>query len=163
MANENEMKTIGKETANQALALKADKKSTNGETREAAFVTSRNGIAAEEIQRADLQKVHQFSKAGTEGAIGAPGDFFGTGFTYRHDWGNVNGQWKLYLNWDAINANSMVFVAIGEGAPGGGKFIGDAKFSLYNVAPANGGVGIWVNIEYSYPIRLYVDYFVVNP
>ena len=25
------------------------------------------------------------------------------------------------------------------------------------------GVDIWVNIEWSYPIRLYVDYFVVNP
>ncbi len=27
----------------------------------------------------------------------------GNGFTYRHDWGNLNGQIKLTLNWNAVN------------------------------------------------------------
>jgi hypothetical protein len=73
---------------------------------------------------------------------------------------------KLNLNWSAVNGNSRVFVAIAEGAAGGpssGKFIGAARYTLHNVAPRNGGVDIWINIEWSSPIRLYVDYLVVNP
>ncbi|HVH03751.1 MAG TPA: hypothetical protein VM891_12550 [Amaricoccus sp.] len=92
-------------------------------------------------------------------------DLAGSGFTYRHDWGDRNGSWKLFLNWNAINGRSRVFVAISEGAAGGpdaGKFIGAAKFSLFNVAPTNGGVDIWFNIDWSSPIRLYADYLVIN-
>jgi len=87
----------------------------------------------------------------------------GTGFTYRHDWGDYHGWWKLNLSWGAITKNSRVFVAIGEGAPGGGKFLGAAKYLLYNVAPHDGGVSIWVYIDWNSPIRLYVDYLVINP
>jgi hypothetical protein len=87
----------------------------------------------------------------------------GTGFTYRHDWGNRNGQWKLNLNWGAIRRDSRVFVAIGECDPAGGKFIGSARYTLHNVAPNNNRVSIWVNVEWRYPIRLCVDYLVINP
>jgi hypothetical protein len=94
---------------------------------------------------------------------GRPEELIGTGFTYRHDWGNLNNQNILNLQWGAINRNSRVFVAIGEGDANGGKVIGAARYTLYNVAPNDGVISIWVNIEWSYPIRLYVDYFVVNP
>lgn len=87
----------------------------------------------------------------------------GNGFTYRHDWGDLNGQWNLYLNWGDIKCNSRVFVAIGEGAPGNCKHMGAARYTLHNVCPKDGQVSIWVNIEWGSPIRLYVDYFVVNP
>ncbi len=90
----------------------------------------------------------------------------GNGFTYRHDWGDKRGGWKLRLNWGSVNPRSRVFVAIAEGAPGGpdaGKFIGAAKYTLHNVAPRSGGVDIWVNIDWSSNIRIYVDYLVVNP
>lgn len=90
----------------------------------------------------------------------------GTGFTYRQDWGLRRGQWVLRLNWSAIGPLSQVFVAIGEGAAGGvdaGKFIGSARYTLHNVAPRAGGVDIWVNIEWSSDIPLYVDYLIVNP
>lgn len=53
----------------------------------------------------------------------------GTGFTYRHNWGLLNGQRVLRLNWSIIGPTSRVFVAIGEGAgagPDDGKFIGGA-------------------------------------
>lgn len=33
----------------------------------------------------------------------APQELFGTGFTYRHDWGNMHGQHVLNLNWGAVN------------------------------------------------------------
>jgi hypothetical protein len=90
----------------------------------------------------------------------------GNGFTYRHDWGARRGQWILRLNWDAIQPPSQVFVAIGEGVPGGpnaGKFIGAARYTVHNVAPRWNGVDVWVNIEWSSDISLYVDYLVVNP
>ncbi|SRR6476469_6718614 len=116
--------------------------------------------AALENQDAKLEEVRQLG-APQEGA--SPEAFFGTGFGYRHDWGNFNGQHILNLNWGAITPNSLVFVAIGEGAAGAGKFIGNARYTLHNVAPGNGVVSIWVNIEWGSPIRLYVDYFVINP
>lgn len=92
-----------------------------------------------------------------------PQDLIGTGFTYRHDWGDKNGWWTLNLNWGAVTANSRVFVAIGEGAPGGGKIVGAARYTLYNVAPNNGVVSIRVHIDWGSPLRLYADYLVINP
>ena len=121
------------------------------------------GVAAEDTQEIKDEEVRELFKA-REGIT--PQELSGTGFTYRHDWGDRNGQWKLNLNWSAVRGNSRVFVAIGEGAPGGpaaGKIMGGARYTLYNVAPTNGAVSIWVNIEWSSPIRLYVDYLVVNP
>lgn len=90
----------------------------------------------------------------------------GTGFSYRHNWGGRRGQWVLRLNWGAVNTRSRVLVSISEGAAGGpdnGKFIGAARYTVHNVAPRAGGVDIWVNIEWSSDILLYVDYLVVNP
>jgi hypothetical protein len=90
----------------------------------------------------------------------------GTGFTYRHDWGGLRGQWLLRLDWPDVNPRSQVFVSIGEGAAGGpdaGKFLGAARYTVHNVAPRTGGVDIWVNIESESDIALYADYLVVNP
>jgi len=114
-------------------------------------------------QEANLEEVRQLGMS-QEGASAAA--FFGNGYRYRHDWGNLNGQHILPLNWGLITPNSLVFVAIGEGvppAPAAGKFIGAARYTVHNVAPSNGVVSIWVNIEWGSPIRLYVDYFVFNP
>ncbi|MBF2065959.1 MAG: hypothetical protein IGS39_16290 [Calothrix sp. C42_A2020_038] len=113
-----------------------------------------------EVQEVNLDEVRQLLPS--LGDISTQ-ELIGTGFTYRHDWGDRKGQWTLNLNWGAVNRNSRVFVAIGEGAPGGGKFIGSAKYTLHNVAPQDGRVSIWVNIEWGEPIRLYVDYLVINP
>jgi hypothetical protein len=118
------------------------------------------GIAAEETQDVNEQEVRQIFKP-KEGV--EPQELFGTGFTYRHDWGNRNGQWILHLNWSVITNNTRVFVSIGEGAAGGGKLIGAARYTLHNVAPSNGRVSIWVNIEWNSPIPLLVDYLIVNP
>lgn len=115
----------------------------------------------DKTQMVDESAIRQLGSAGDAGTQ----DLAGTGFTYRHDWGNFRGSWKLNLNWGAINPRSRVFVAIAEGAPGGpdgGKFIGAAKYTLHNVAPRNGGVDIWVDINWGSDIRLYVDYLVIN-
>ncbi|MGE3310663.1 MAG: hypothetical protein AB7O66_11895, partial [Limisphaerales bacterium] len=82
----------------------------------------------------------------------------GDGFTYRHNWGNRHGQWKLRLNWGAIRAGSRVFVSISECG-----HMGAARYTVHNVAPSDGGVTVWVNVEWGSPIPLCVDYLVVNP
>lgn len=116
--------------------------------------------AAKTIQDVNLEDVQQLFPSPKDVSTQ---ELFGTGFTYRHDWGDRNGQHILNLNWGAVTAESRVFVAIAEGAAGGGKFIANARYTLHNVAPFNGGVGIWINIEWGSPIRLYVDYLVINP
>ena len=123
--------------------------------------TSRpSGVAAEEDGRVDDAEVRALLRAEDGDAAR---QLAGNGFTYRHDWGDKNNQWRLNLDWGAVNSNSRVFVAIGEGAPGGGKMMGAARYTLHNVAPHDGGVSIWLNIEWKDPIRLLVDYLVVNP
>lgn len=117
---------------------------------------------AEVTQGVKKDQVRQLFKGG-EGA--SPADLSGSGVTYRHDWGNLRGQQTLRLNWGVVNARTKVFVAIGEGAaggPDGGKFIGSARYTLHNVAPRDGGVDIWVNIEWASNIRIYVDYLAIN-
>ncbi len=87
-------------------------------------------------------------------------------WAYRWDAGNWNGQLNYTLNWGVISPSSLVFVAVGEGLPGGpgaGKFVGNARYTVHNVAPANGYVVARINVEWGGPIRVYVDYLVVNP
>jgi hypothetical protein len=117
----------------------------------------------QESQDAKLEEVGQLGAPQEGGSIAI---LFGNGYRYRHDWGKLKGQHILPLNWGLITPQSLVFVAIGEGAAGGpnnGKFIGQARYTLHNVAPQNGVISIWVNIEWPNPIPLYVDYFVFNP
>jgi hypothetical protein len=102
--------------------------------------TSAQGMAAEESASVSEDQIQQLA----------------TGIKYRHHWGARNGQWRLNLNWGAVSAANHVYVAIHEG-----NFIGDARYTLHNVAPRNGGVSIWVNIEWASPINLFADYFVV--
>lgn len=93
-----------------------------------------------------------------------PQNLAGTGFTYRHDWGNLHGQWILNLNWNAITCNSRVFVSASEF--GGGDqcdFTGAARYTVHNVSPHAGTVTVWVEVEWNSDIRLHVDYLVVNP
>ena len=118
---------------------------------------------AEASASADTGAVHPLSRAP---ASDPQPELSGDGFTYRHDWGARRGQWKLQLNWGEVGPRSQVFVAIGEGAAGGadaGKIVGSARVTVHNVAPRAGGVDIWVDIEWSADVPLYVDYLVVNP
>lgn len=87
----------------------------------------------------------------------------GNGFTWKQDWGNLNGQKILPLNWGAVNCNSRVFVSISEFDLNQCGFIGAARYTVHNVAARNGGVNVWVNIEWENPIRIRADYLVINP
>ena len=85
--------------------------------------------------------------------------------SYRWNFGNHHGEWIMTLNWSIITTRTAVFVAIGEGAPGGptaGKVIKSAKLTLFNVAPRDGVVDIWVSISGAVDVPVYVDYMVVS-
>lgn len=117
----------------------------------------------EDSQSADARSVQ--SLFGTPGDVTSQ-DLIGTGFSYRHDWGNRRGQHVLRLNIGSVNQRSRVFVSIGEGAaggPNGGKHMGAARFTVHNVVPRAGGIDIWINIEWGSDLRIYADYLVVNP
>ncbi|UNO42929.1 hypothetical protein [Streptomyces sp. MST-110588] len=91
-------------------------------------------------------------------------DLQGFGYTYRHNWGPRNGWWVLNLTSNSFTANTRAFVSISEGpTSSGGKFIGNARYSVYNIAPDNGVVAIRVFVDWPNPIGLVVDYFFVNP
>lgn len=123
--------------------------------------SARQAPFAEGEQQAEQLAVRPLSGAGA-----LEPELSGTGFSYRHNWGARRGEWKLSLNWSAVNPRSRVLVSVGEGVAGGpdnGKFIGSARYTVYNVAPRAGGVDIWVNVEWGADILLYVDYLVVNP
>lgn len=114
----------------------------------------------------DSQIAEQSSAVPLLGAGSPQPELSGNGFSYRHDWGPRRGQWTLRLNLGGVTARSRAFVSIGEGVAGGpdaGKFMGAARYSLFNVAPRAGGVDIWINVEWSTDILLYVDYLIVNP
>ena len=126
--------------------------------------TQSTGSSYTEVtETADDAAINHFAAVGADSPQAA---LAGTGFTYRHDWGRRRGDCKLNLNMSGVNARSRVMVSIGEGVAGGpdnGKFIGAAKYTVHNVAPHARGVTIWVNIEWSSDILLYVDYMVVTP
>lgn len=125
----------------------------------------RSLLTAERADSSDTRGPWAVAEA-TVGDAGLRPALQGTGFTYRHDWGMRRGDWVLRLNWDVVQPGSQVFVAVGEGLPGGpssGKFIGAARYTLHNVAPRSNGVDIWVNIAWSTDISLYADYLIVNP
>jgi hypothetical protein len=128
-------------------------------------------MTATSVQHADLQFDEQELDESSVSVLGgaAPEELTaqtlaGNGFTYRHNWGLRNGFWTLNLTSQAFAADSRVLVSIGEGPTGnGGKFIGAARYLVYNVAPENGLIAIRVHIDWPQAIGLVVDYLVVNP
>ena len=77
----------------------------------------------------------------------------------RINWGNKNGCWRLTLLRADITRDTLVMASAHEGYPG---FIGDAKYTVHNVAPFDGGVSTRVCVDWGAPISLFVDYVIVQ-
>ena len=114
----------------------------------------------QETQDVKQKEVVQLFNNGGSGASAQ--NLAGTGFSYRQDWGARHGDWKLTLNWGAITCNSKVFVSAHE-VTGACAFVGAAKYTVHNIAPFNGGITVWIKVDWSSDIRVRLDYLVVNP
>lgn len=128
-------------------------------------MTATTSVAPAELQfdEADLDTSALRMLPG-QAPSGGVADLAGMAYTYRHNWGGRNGWWLLTLNSADFGPNTRVFVSASEGpTPGGGKFVGSARYSVYNVAMEAGTVSIRVFIDWPSPIGLVVDYLIVNP
>jgi hypothetical protein len=132
------------------------------------MTTSAPTPPAAELQMDEQQLDEQLLKVLGPGAPQteeiSPQDLVEFGVSYRHDWGSRNGWWILNLTSGLFTANTRAFVSASEGpTANGGKFIGSARYLIYNVAPENGVVSIRIFIDWPSPIGVVVDYLFVNP
>ncbi len=79
-------------------------------------------------------------------------------FTWRG-----HGTVQLNISNNSISANSKVFVAISEYSsnPRTTRFIGAAKMGIYNIAPYNGGVRVWAEVNWFQPINVCLDLLIL--
>lgn len=84
-------------------------------------------------------------------------------FAYRYDWGNHRGWVNCTFNWGVVNRNSVVLVSATETFQEGVAGLGNAVYTVHNVAPFDGGVRFRVHIDWANPIRLISMILVVNP
>lgn len=75
-------------------------------------------------------------------------------------WGAHNGALTCNLQWDQVVHDSIVFVTASEGDPPISSaapvlFVGDARFTVNNVAPHDGGVSFRITIEWDGPLNLW--------
>lgn len=96
----------------------------------------------------------QSNGSGTE-AITSPD------FTYRHNWGSRNGQAVLTLYSTRIYSYSRVLVSASELDPIN-PFMGSARYTVHNVVPFDGGVKVWITIDWSQPVQTQLTYLVLN-
>ncbi len=72
-----------------------------------------------------------------------------------------HGSFILTINWGGIHAGSSVMMSISEYSnpanPAGSRFIGSAKYAVNNVTPFEGGVKVWVDVNWPNPIYIYFD------
>jgi hypothetical protein len=93
---------------------------------------------------------------------GVMGNSLGTGsFTTFYTF-QGNGVFPaLRFNHGSINPNSRVFVTASEySTDPTNRFIGQAKISVANIAPFNGGFLAWIDISWGSPINVRFDVFV---
>jgi hypothetical protein len=109
-------------------------------------VTSARGTAAKPKVSVQEAKIVQPALEGV-----------GSLLKHRHYWGKLNGQRILTLTSPVFRRSQQVYVSIHEGF-----FIGAARYTVHNVAPTDGAILVWINIEWGSPIDLFVDYLIVG-
>ncbi len=88
-------------------------------------------------------------------AVGAP---LGLDTGWSATWRGC-GVIHLNINCPTIHAGSTVLVSLSEYSntsnPAGSRFIGAARFAIYNIAPREGGVNIWAEVSWPNPINIF--------
>ena len=75
-------------------------------------------------------------------------------------WGALNGMRTFDLTWDQIHHDSVVVITASEGDPpissaAPTRFVGDARFTVNNIAPRDGVLSFRVTIEWGSPLNLW--------
>ncbi|MCF0069599.1 hypothetical protein LZD49_03895 [Dyadobacter sp. CY261] len=77
-----------------------------------------------------------------------------------------NGVIRLRINCPIIHANSRVHISISEFSntnnAAGSRFIGSARYAIYNIAPTEGAVNIWADVTWGSPINIYFSLLIEN-
>lgn len=86
----------------------------------------------------------------------------------RFFWSRHHGRIKLHLTWSVIRRDSVVVITASEGdlpvtTQVAARFVGDANFTVSNVAPHDGGVTFVVNIDWFEPLNLWTYITVFDP
>lgn len=104
--------------------------------------------------------------AGTPSDGTATGEFVGkadvgaASIGYTHYWGNRAGWWKLRLTGMPVSAGQAVAVSVSECSGVGVEWMGDARFSVYNVVVENGVVTTRVFVDSGSALGLCAHYVV---
>jgi hypothetical protein len=78
-----------------------------------------------------------------------------------------NGEVILNLHWDEITCKSIVFVSASEyeaDTRNGYQCsnLGGAKYTIHNVSPYDGGIKVWLEINWDSPLPVRTDFLVYN-
>jgi len=75
-----------------------------------------------------------------------------------------SGTVRLNINCPVIHANSNVMLSISEFSnvanPAGSRFVGSARYTVCNISPREGGVVVWVEINWASPINIFLGLLV---
>ena len=88
--------------------------------------------------------------------------------TVRQYWRGLQGRSRLTVDWDAISADSVVFVTASEYASHwedpGPRFVGDATIVVDNISPYGGGGGVTfvVTVDWPSPLHVVTDITVLD-
>ena len=80
----------------------------------------------------------------------------------RYYWGKRNGIVRYDFAWNQVTHDSVVLISASEGKPpistaAPDRYVGDAVFTVLNIAPYDGGVEFGVRIDWDDPLDLWTD------
>jgi len=88
---------------------------------------------------------------------------------YRQEWGDLHGWCKLDLTWPEVTCESIILATASEyeaDEHGRGyqcNHYGDARYTVHNICPYDGGVIVRLEIDWPDPLATRVDYILMNP
>ena len=85
-------------------------------------------------------------------------------------WRGIHGLYHMNFGWWVINRNSIVLVSISQASvdegvftgPSVNRFMGDARMSVHNISPNNGGVSFVISVDWGSPLDIVTDIVVMD-